>query len=245
MELEEREQVIKFLKYCNTLWPISCKSKQNFLRNYLLDNIQRSLSVLESFILVDKENVNGKFEHPIGIMLRSPLLDYIIFTLHAGSATKGDGLDLDKFEKDISEQIKAHLNYCKNDPTAREFYKHIYEVKENGKVREFSEIKSVLRKVHQYAEKFDYPLFSTVAGIWEWYSKYEHYGWFTKAAVDDLDNINRQNVAVYHIMQYVYLCLLTLVDLKADGLSIDDMEEYVFDIFKTYTNLISISIKPT
>jgi hypothetical protein len=243
MELAERQQVIKFLKYCNTLWPISCKSKQNFLRNYLADNIQRSLSVLESFLLVDKENVNGKFEHPIGIMLRSPLLDYIIFTLHAGNATKGDGLDLDKFEKDISEQIKAHLNYCKNDPTARAFYKHIYEKKENGKVREFSEIKSVLKKAHQHAEEFNNPLFSTVAGIWEWYSKYEHYGWFTKGAVDHFDNDYRQKIAVFHIMQYIYLCLTTLADLKVDGLNVKEMKVDVFNIFKVYVDLISLPIK--
>ena len=221
--------VEEFVKTCHGLGQIEINNNFPFLNAFLLSNINRSTQVLESFLALNEINTNNRLEHSIGILLRSALFDFIILSDYSNKSKFKDELDIDKFETKIKHQTLAQL---KRLP---EKHKENFEIlKRSCQIAgNINELKGVT-KLRPYAMSINDKYFICAIDIWEWYSKYEHYGLFTSDMTTQPDNIIRQNDSVLILMLNVFYSIITYKEFGVMGLDFEEFESQVKKLFKKY-----------
>ena len=61
---------------------------------------------------------------------------------------------------------------------------------------------------------------------WEWYSKYEHYGYFTNNMLMDFDgNYKRLNRSVNILFVNIYFSLMAIFDIDSNILKLDKFKQ--------------------
>jgi hypothetical protein len=240
MDKEGKSIVNEFIQVCHEIRQIFVSDEHVHLRRFLFDNIKRSMETLETFLILNQVNNTNKYEHSIGILLRTVLLDFITFSYFFNKSKNGVSLDLKLLEKSIENQIKSPLNRLAKDDKLVEAFKYFYQFDENGGVIKFKELPSVIGKVRPYAESTKDINFIRAIKSWEWYSKYEHYGLFSEVLASYDDNITRQNNSVFFIMVNIYYSFITFNELKVIGFDKDSFENKVLEIFDRYTDAINI-----
>jgi len=237
--------VQEFLKMYYAIGSITIKPNQIYLRQFLTDNIERGIRVLESYIILNNIAVNNCFEHPIGIMLRSALNDYIVFAFYCNESKVNNIIDYDLLETKIKEQTLAPLNKYKKDSEFVEHYKDFYNYKDNGEIKTFNELKGIMKKAPQNAKNYNDRFLKNVVNLWDWYSKYEHYGIFTPLFYKENDNIVRQNNSVFFIMQNIFYSLMAFVDMGADNIEVNNFSENIVELFKRYSEATYMEVPTT
>lgn len=217
MERDEISKIDSFLNEANLILKdfknLESKSKSV---NYLIDCLFRTYDILNSIEKIVKEQESLKsFEHPIGILLRSGLSDFIHNQHYSNKCISNEGFDTDKFEYEISEYICGHFKRIDPSLEPMEEYKaqigiEELRLKENKKYKEINIFKHGMTTAKE--KKLNY--LEIAVGCWEWYSKYEHYGFFTNRMLMKFeDNLLRVHTSVNLLFVNFYFCLLTLCDI--------------------------------
>jgi len=203
--------------------------------NYLVDCLFRTYDTLHSIEKIVKgEKQLRSFEHPIGILLRSGLSD-LIHTQHYSNKCISNGeFDAEKFEFEISEYIYGHFKRIDLSLESFEEYKNqigIEELrlKENKKYKELNIFNHGMHTAKE--KKLNYLVIAVES--WEWYSKYEHYGFFTNRLLLNFDgNQQRMNTSIHLLLINFYFCLLTLCDIDNDLFDLEKADEIKRIIFE-------------
>jgi len=191
MERDEISKISAFLDEANLILKNfkSIESKSNSI-NYLIDSLFRTYDILNSIERIIKGQKNLRsFEHPIGILLRSGLSDFIHNQHYSNKCIVKDAFDVEKFEYEISEYICGHFKRI--DPSLEPMNEYKAQIgieelglKENKKYKEISIFNHGMNTAKE--KKLNY--LETAVECWEWYSKYEHYGFFTNRMLLKLDD---------------------------------------------------------
>jgi len=217
MKMDEISRIGTFLNEANLILKDfkSIDSNSNSV-NYLVDSLFRTYDILNSIDKIAKSQESLKsFEHPIGILLRSGLSDFIHNQHYSNKSITKGVFDSKKFEYEISEYICGHLKRINPSLVPLKEYKEqigIEELrlKDNKKYKEISIFNQGMNTAKE--KKLDY--LKAAIEYWEWYSKYEHYGFFTnRMLLKFKDNQLRMNSSTYFLFINFYFCLLTLCDI--------------------------------
>ena len=200
--------------------------------NYLIDNCYRSYDILIAIecLLKDGKDIN-EIEHPVGILLRSGLYDFINFSCYTNKCISNNSFNVEKFNNEIDEFRKGHLNKLNWDSDLKEKYQDIIEIRENGKVKESKPLGILKEGVSISIEKKLQYLNDAIKS-WEWYSKYEHYGLFTNLMLSDFEgNELRINFSIEMLFLNIYLSLLTISNIDFDAYSLEGIKKIEQIIF--------------
>ena len=194
--------------------------------NYLIDNCYRSYDILVSIDCLCKKVINlNEIEHPLGILLRSGLYDFIHFQYYSNKCISKGKFDSKKFAADIDEYLKGHINKIEWDSDLKERYKDIVEYKDDGKLKEFKTM-GILKEGKSVAKEKKLNYLQSAIEYWEWYSKYEHYGCFTnKMLMDFKGNYSRINLSIKVLFANIYLSLLTIYDIDSNLLILEKIKQ--------------------
>lgn len=218
MERDEISKLDEFLNEANLILKDFkiVESKFNSV-NYLIDCLFRTYDILHSIEKIVKGQQNLKsFEHPIGILLRSGLSDFIHNQHYSNKCISNDKFDSGKFEYEISEYICGHFKRIDPCLGPMEEYKaqigiEELRLKENKKYKEISIFNHGMNTAKE--KKLNY--LEIAVECWEWYSKYEHYGFFTNRMLLKFeDNLLRIHTSINLLFVNFYFCLLTLCDIN-------------------------------
>ena len=159
---------------------------------YLLEYIKRSIDNLDaiSCILINIGN-DKAFENPLGIILRSGLLDFITLLYNDLKAGEVDDNYYKAEFEDIAKNILFdHFNYLSLDEDLKITFKEFINISDKGKVKSgFGEApKFINMKQTITNQKNNY--FYYACEHWEWYSKYEHFGFFSY----DMQRLDREGI---------------------------------------------------
>jgi hypothetical protein len=177
-----------------------------------------------------------ELEHPIGILLRSGLYDFINFQYLSNSSLEKNGnLNRTTFEERVKEHLSTHFNEIDEELQLKDELKNLKNFSEFGKKKKFKTL-SVLKEGKEFAKSKKLNHLEEAISIWEWYSKYEHYGAFTHLMYQHLEeNLIRKSTGIHLIMANIYLCLCTLIDLGLDVFKLEElkgMEEIFLNLKK-------------
>ena len=229
MERDEISKLNGFLNEANLILKDFKKveSKSNSI-NYLIDCLFRTYDILNSIEKIVKGQANLKsFEHPIGILLRSGLSDFIHHQHYSNKCISKDKFDSGKFEYEISEYLCGHFE--KLDPNLEPLEEYKAEIgieelrlKENKKYKKISIVKNGMSTAKE--KKLNY--LESAIECWEWYSKYEHYGFFTNRMLSKFEgNQLRMHTSINLLFVNFYFCLLTLVDIDDELFDLPKADE--------------------
>jgi hypothetical protein len=217
MERDEISKIENFLNEANLILKDfkNLETNSNSV-NYLIDCLFRTYDVLNSIEKIVKGQKSLRsFEHPIGILLRSGLSDFIHNQHYLNKCISNGVFDAEKFEYEISEYICAHFKRI--DPSLEPLAEYKAEIgieelrlKENKKYKEIKIFSHGMNTAKE--KKLNY--LETAVECWEWYSKYEHYGFFTKKMLLKFeDNLLRIHTSINLLYVSFYFSLLTLFDI--------------------------------
>lgn len=194
--------------------------------NYLIENCIRSYHVLRALEHLIKNHVPiEELEHPIGILLRSGLNDFINFQYISNKSIKGGKMVVSTFEKEAREYMNGHFNRVDKEYVLREDLKGLDRFQDYGKKERFKEL-GILKEGINFAKSKKLNYLEVAINNWEWYSKYEHHGVFTNLMYETIeDNHYRNSVSVELICCNMYLSLLVLIDIGFEDLSLDEVEK--------------------
>jgi hypothetical protein len=208
-------------------------------QNYLIDLCFRTYDIL---VAVENLKLSGlkqnELEHPVGILLRSTLYDFINFQYFYNQSIKKGELDKNLFSSLVKEHISSHLNLLSDNFELKEEYKNLDRFSEFGKNKTFK-ILGVLREGRAFAKSKKINYLEEAISIWEWYSKYEHYGAFTNLMYQKQEeNSYRKFTAIQLGMANIYFSLSTMIDLGNELITPKDLKliETIILNFKTNTN---------
>lgn len=192
--------------------------------NFLIDNSCRSLNILDSVhtLIESCTDSLSTIEHSLGILLRSGLYDYINFSYYSNNCIAGEYFDGSKFEVSILNHSKGHFNRFEWNEELKKEYGDLVEFKENGKIKQFEELRVFPEAVNCAREK-GLPILEVAVQAWQWYSKYEHYGYFTpKMLKYTKENEERIDYSIFLLMLNIVLSFMALKDF---GVKISESEE--------------------
>jgi hypothetical protein len=226
MKRDEISKLEGFLSEANLILKDFEKVKSNLNSvNYLIDCLFRTYDILNSIEIIVRGQANLKsFEHPIGILLRSGLSDFIHSQCYSNKCITKGKFDSTKFEYEISEYLCGHFEKLDPDLELLEEYKaqigiEELRLKDNKKYKKISIFKNGMST----AKEKNLNYLETAVECWEWYSKYEHYGFFTNRMLSKIeDNQIRMFTSIYLLFVNFYFCLRT----------IDDIDDELFDLKK-------------
>ncbi len=145
---------------------------------FLLEYLLRCKSNLKSIsILLSEEKIETEFENAIGLIIRCSLSDFI--SLLYIDDISNNHKDVIVFEENCRKLQFDHFNNMDLSKEARAKYKDVIEIKENGKIKsKYGEFPSVSKIKRIIKDKIK-PYFLSTFDNWNWYSKYEHFGYMT------------------------------------------------------------------
>lgn len=202
--------------------------------NFLIETYFRSYDILIAIEKLDASELRQyELEHPTGILLRSGLYDFINFQYLSNSSLEKNGiLNTKTFELKVKEHLSSHFNDIDESYELREDLKNLKSFSEFGKKKKFKTL-GVLKEGKEFANSKKLNYLEKAILIWEWYSKYEHYGAFTHYMYkEEEENQNRKKIAIQLIMANIHLCLCTLIDLGLNKFELSElsrMEEIVLN----------------
>ena len=229
MERDETSKLDNFLNEANLILKDfkNVETKSNSV-NYLIDCLFRTYDILFSIEKIVKGQKSLRsFEHPIGILLRSGLSDFIHSQHYSNKCISNGEFDAEKFEYEVSEYICGHFKRIDPSLEPLEEYKAqigIEELilKENKKYKEIKVFNHGMNTAKE--KKLNY--LETAVECWEWYSKYEHYGFFTNRMLLKFeDNQLRIHTSINLLFVNFYFCLLTLVDIDDELFDLPKADE--------------------
>lgn len=162
-------------------------------------------------------------EHPVGILLRSGLYDFINFQYIANSSIVEQNFNKEQFHEMVREHISTHFNNLKGNFELKDDLKHMERFSEFGKKKNFKTL-GILKEGKEFAKSKRINYLQEAIGIWEWYSKYEHYGAFTNLMYQERqENLVRKLTAIHLVMANIHLCLCTLIDFGNELFVLEDI----------------------
>lgn len=217
MDRDELSKIGGFLDEANQILKnfTSVESTSNSL-NFIIDVCFRAYDILNSIDLIsrNKENLR-EVEHPIGLLLRSGLSDFIYFQYYSNKCIANNVLDTEKFEYEISEFIAGHFNRIDQSLESLEDYKKQLGIEELKNKIKYKEI-SIQRQGMSIAKEKKLNYLEVAVECWEWYSKYEHYGFFTNRMLLKFeDNRLRLNTSINLLFASFYFCLIAIQDIDS------------------------------
>jgi hypothetical protein len=194
------------------------------VQNFLIEMCFRSYDVLVAIETLELVGLKqNDLEHPVGILLRSSLYDFINFQYIANSTIENQKIDRTLFEKLVKEHLSTHFNNIKDSFELKDELKHLDRFSEFGKKKIFKTL-GILKEGKEFAKSKKINYLQEAIGIWEWYSKYEHYGAFTHLMYQEQEeNHLRKLTAIQLIMANIHLSLCTLSDFGSDLFDLNEL----------------------
>ena len=201
---------------------------------YLIDNCNRTFDILSVIeILLGKGLKSSVLEHPIGLLLRSGLYDFVNFQYISNQSINDEILNIDKFELEVREYMNGHFNKIEIGLDLDVSLRNLDKFRDFGKSKKYRHL-GILKEGRSFALSKNLNYLQAAIDIWEWYSKYEHYGVFTSHMINRVsENKNRIKVSINLLYLNIYFSLIMLIDCGIDFLKLDDiklLEEYCLSI---------------
>jgi len=234
MEIDEIAKLDSFiLETYKVLKPFENLKISSKSIKYLINNSYRTYDILISINCICSNIKNlSEIEHPLGILLRSGLYDFINFQFYSNKCITNEILDSTKFENEIEEYLKGHFNSMAKNDVIMETYKSILEFKSDGKLKEYKTL-GVLKEGRDFANQKKLNYLHSAIDSWEWYSKYEHYGFFTYDMLNDVEgNKNRIYESIKILYYNVYLTMLAIHSIDStliNLLKIEPIEDIILN----------------
>lgn len=190
-------------------------------KSFLVENCLRTYDVLFCLeTLLNSDLNDAEIEHPIGILLRSGLHDFINFQYVTNRCVEKEKLNQEKFILAACEYMNGHYN--KIDPSLEidEQFKHLERFKDFGNKKEYK-ILGILKEGKDFAKQKKLNFLGLAIDLWEWYSKYEHHGVFTLVMLKHEENKYRRNESIKLLLINVCLSLYTLAEIDSSILDFD------------------------
>lgn len=213
----------------------SGKKDQGTSANFLIEMCFRSYDLLVAIEkLEESELKQTDIEHPVGLLLRSGLYDFINFQYITTSCVEKDKMNRRAFETMVKEYMSSHFNGINEKFELKDDLKNLERFSEFGKKKKFKTL-GILKEGKEFAKSKKINYLQEAIAIWEWYSKYEHYGVFTHLMYQELENNHqRKLIAVHLVMSNIHLCFCTLNDLGTDKFQLSelsDMEQILLNFY--------------
>ncbi len=219
-------------------------------RKYLLDNMDRATKVIKSFLILNKHNIDNVLEHTIGILLRSALNDFIIFSYYRNTSMVDGIVNLDMLDEGLFNQVFNHLVRDKKGREIKDFIEQD-EIKDflnnfsNGYKYTLKDLRCIAKEARKSAREANDVNLREAVDSWEWYSKYEHYGCVTTLVANHDENIKRQNVCIYYIMANIFNSLITIKLMGCDSINFDSLCKELNLMFDKYVEAIGLKFTLT
>jgi hypothetical protein len=220
------EKLNEFLYYSQKiLKEFHGENERGIVFNYLVENSFRSYDLLVTIDLLNKSDIPlPQLEHPIGILLRGGLYDFINFQYVSNKSIKKNNLDSDVFEAEVREYMNGHFNKIPEGYELDQSLRLLDKYKGYGTKSNFKAL-GILKEGKNFAIQKKLNYLESAIEYWEWYSKYEHYGVFTNHMYNKLDdNSVRINLSVQLLFANIYLSLTLMRILELAQITDEDME---------------------
>ncbi len=207
--------------------------------NYLIENSHRTYDLLIAIETLLQSTLKIKeLEHPIGILLRSGLHDFIYFQYVLNKSVENQLINQESFENEVREYMNGHFNKIDTTLELDERYKNLDRFKDFGSKKEFK-VLGILKEGKEFAKEKKLNYLDAAINLWEWYSKYEHYGVFTNHMYNHDENELKIKSSISLLYANIYLSLYTLSDIDSNILSSDkvkSLEEISLNSMKNNAN---------
>lgn len=207
--------------------------------NYLIENSLRTYDLLIAIETLLQSSLEIKeLEHPIGILLRSGLYDFIYFQYVSNKSVENQLINQELFENEVREYMNGHFNKIDTTLELDERYKNLDRFKDFGTKKEFK-VLGILKGGKNFAKQKKLNYLDEAINLWEWYSKHEHYGVFTNQMYNHDENEIRIKSSISLLYANICLSLYTLSDIDSKIISSDkvkSLEEITLNSMKNNAN---------
>ncbi len=224
---QEINRLELFLDYSNkVIKEFEGKGTENVSLDYLIENSLRSYDILLSVSILLKSNLGlSELEHPLGILFRSGLYDFIYLQYVMNKSLKNNILDSESLDSEIREYINGHFNKVGKDFELIDSLKGKDRFKDFKSKDRFKEL-GVLKEGRSFAESKKLPHLKLAIDCWEWYSKYEHYGVFTNLMYNDIEGNRIRVQRSIELLSYnICFSLHLLLELGYDKIKLEDIKK--------------------
>ncbi|MBI2280429.1 MAG: hypothetical protein HYU68_07040 [Bacteroidetes bacterium] len=224
--MSEFNNLDKFLFYTNQiLEKFEGKNSYTISTNYLIENCFRTYDILVTIDTINKSSLKlQELEHPVGILLRSGLYDFIYSQYIMNTSLVKNQLNIEKLEIEVRKYMNGHFNNINPDLELNDQVKHLDKFKDFGSKKEFKQL-GILKQGKSFAIEKKLNYLECAINNWEWYSKYEHYGVFTNHMYNKKDdNRLRMKESIQLLYCNIYFSLISICELNSDLLALNDIE---------------------
>jgi hypothetical protein len=228
-------KIKQFLNHSNQiLKPFEVENSYPLHINYLLENCFRSYDLLITIeTLLKSSKTKKEHEHPIGILLRSGLYDFINFQYVSNKSIENQSINKEIFEKEARGYMNDHYSRINTSFKLHERYKSLDRFKDFEPAKKSNNLK-VLKTGKEFAKQKKLIAMEDAINLWEWYSKYEHHGVFTNHIYNHVENNDRVKSSIHYLFSNIYFSLCILSDLDSSILKIDQVKPLQAIILKPF-----------
>jgi hypothetical protein len=235
MEEKDINHLKNYLNILNeTLKPFEGTNSFSILENFLIEYCFRTYDILIAIDLLANSKLKiSELEHPIGILIRSGLHDFIYSQYISNKSLVKNKLDLKKFEEEVREHLGNHFNSIDKNIALKDDFISQDKFKNFGSKEKFK-VLGILKEGRDFAKQKKLNYLEAAIDYWESYSKYEHYGAFTNHMYNDSKNNETRILSSLQLLYcHSYFLLLTLIDVNSELIdlsSIDKLGDFALNI---------------